>query len=247
MNQSKPSPSPFRTGLWDALPITASYILFGAIFGMMSLQAGLSTWESMTMSLFVYSGAAQFSVISMLVDQASMWAIILTTFLLNTRHFLMGLSMSPYYQKFSAAQVNGLAFYLTDEQYALTLNRFRHHPSQLSYIFAVSVSLHLSWALGTWLGTIAGKWIPDPASLGLGFSFTAMFLALAFYQLTSVTRVLTFLLCGALATCFALFLPDGLHLLIAGIVAFGIGYFLPSKNKEEENQSEQSDKAVETA
>lgn len=247
MNQSNPSRSPFQMGLWDALPITASYILFGAIFGMMSLQAGLSTWESISMSLFVYSGAAQFSVISMLADQASMWAIILTTFLLNTRHFLMGLSMSPYYQRYTAAQVNGLAFYLTDEQYAVTLNRFRHHPSQISYIIAVSISLHLGWALGTWLGTVAGKWIPDPASLGLGFSFTAMFLALAFYQLTSVIRIVTFLLCGALATYFATLLPNGLHLLIAGIVAFGIGYFMPTKNAEEENQAAESGKAVETA
>lgn len=226
---SSASRASFRSGLWDALPLTASYILFGAIFGMMSMQAGLSAWESVAMSLFVYSGAAQFSAISMLADHAGMWAIVLTTCLLNTRHLLMGLSISPYYTRFSTSQVNGLAFYLTDEQYALSLNRFRQHPSEASYLVAIGASLHVSWCTGTWLGTVAGQWIPDPSSLGLGFSFTAMFLALAYYQLISFTRILTFLLCGGLAVYAAMTLPNGLHLLIAGLVAFFIGCAVPTK------------------
>ncbi|EST53865.1 hypothetical protein T458_18970 [Brevibacillus panacihumi W25] len=229
MNRTQSSLSLFRVGFWDALPITASYILFGAIFGMMALQTGLTSWESVAMSIFVYSGAAQFSAISMLADNAGMWAILITTVLLNTRHFLMGLSLSPYYQRFSFGQVTGLAFYMTDEQYAVTLNRFRHYPSQLPYILGVSLSLHAAWVFGTWIGTVAGQWIPDPASLGLGFSFTAMFLALAYYQLTSWLRILTFILCGALAVYLSLLLPNGLHLLIAGLVAFGVGYLLPDQ------------------
>lgn len=242
--QSLPS---FKRGLWDALPITASYVLFGAIFGMMSLQAGLTAWESVAMSIFVYTGAAQFSAISMIAEHASMLAIILTTCLLNTRHLLMGLSVSPYYQRFSRSQVDGLAFYLTDEQYAITLNRFRHHQSEVPYIFGVSVSLHVSWVTGTWLGTVAGQWIPDPASLGLGFSFTAMFLALAYYQLVSLTRILSFLFCGALAVYFSLLLPNGLHLLVAGLAAFLIGYALPGKESTNETAPSEPSQEVETA
>lgn len=237
-----------KQGAWDALPITASYILFGAIFGMMSMQAGLTAWESVAMSIFIYTGAGQFSAISMLSEHASMWAIILTTCLLNTRHLLMGISISPYYQRFSSAQVNTLAFFLTDEQYAITLNRFRHHQSDVPYIVGVGVSLYLSWMAGTWLGTIAGQWIPDPASLGLGFSFTAMFLALAYYQLVSLARILTFLFCGAIAVYFALVLPSGLHLLIAGLTAFLIGYVLPpGKETTEEEAVTASSQEVETA
>lgn len=233
MKISSQSISSFTSGLWDALPITASYILFGAIFGMMALQAGLTSWESIAMSIFVYTGAAQFSAVSMIAEQAGFWAILITTCLLNTRHLLMGLSISPYYQCFSPAKVSALAFFLTDEQYAITLNRFRHEESRVSYIFGVSISLYLSWITGTWLGTVAGQWIPDPASLGLGFSFTAMFLALAYYQLVSVARVVTFLFCGALAVLCTILLPDGLHLLVAGVVAFLIGYMLPAKDTAE--------------
>lgn len=247
MNWPKQVKATFRRGLWDSLPLTASYILVGAIFGMMAGQAGLSPWESVAMSAFVYSGAAQFSAIAMIADHASMWAIVLTTCMLNTRHLLMGLSISPYYQRFSSAQVNGLAYLLTDEQYAISLNRFRQHPSETSYIVAVGGSLLLSWVLGTWLGTVAGQWIPDPASLGLNFSFTAMFVALAFYQLTSFPRILTFLLCGAFAVCFALLLPNGLHLLVAGLVAFFIGYVWPSKDTAAKRDNPNKQQEVETA
>lgn len=226
----------WKQGVLDALPITASYVLFGAIFGMLSGQAGLAAWESMAMSLFVYSGAAQFAASSMIAEHAGFWAIILTTCLLNVRHFLMGLSLSPYYQRFSPAQVNALAFLLTDEQYAITLNRFRRYPSDTSYILGVGLSLYIAWGAGTWLGTAAGQWIPDPASLGLGFSFTAMFVALAYYQLSSVIRILTFLLCGAAAVGLTFVLPNGLPVLVAGLLAFAVGYFLPAPEPTETTQ-----------
>ena len=238
MKSSLQSMAAFKSGLLDALPITASYIPFGAIFGMVAMQAGLTSWESIAMSMFVYTGAGQFSAVSMIAEQAGFWAILITICLLNTRHLLMGLSISPYYQQFSNAKVNVLAFFLTDEAYAITLNRFRREKSQEAYIYGVSISLYLSWVFGTWLGTVAGQWIPDPASLGLGFSFTAMFLALAYYQLVSVVRIVTFLLCGGLAVLCALWLPNGLHLLIAGAVAFFIGYLLPSREEADAASAE---------
>ncbi|MGI6187027.1 MAG: AzlC family ABC transporter permease, partial [Brevibacillus sp.] len=144
---------------------------------------------------------------------------------------------SPYYQRFSPAQVNALAFLLTDEQYAITLNRFRRYPSDTSYILGVGLSLYIAWCLGTWLGTVAGQWIPDPAALGLGFSFTAMFVALAYYQLLSVVRILTFVLCGAAAVGMTFVLPNGLPVLVAGLLAFAIGYFLPAAEPTETAQS----------
>ncbi|GAA4703506.1 AzlC family ABC transporter permease [Brevibacillus fulvus] len=230
MKSSESTIQSLRNGFIDALPVTASYIVFAAIFGMLSLQTGLSPWQSIAMSIIVYAGSAQFTALSMLAEQASPWAIIFATFLLNSRHLLMGLSLSPYYQGYSRLQLNSVAFLLTDESYAISLNRLREQPKiNVSYVVGVSLSLYLAWIGGTWLGTMAGQWIPDPASLGLGFSFTAMFLALAYYQLGSLVRILTFVACGLVATWLALFLPNGLHLLIAGLLAFVVGFSLPLK------------------
>ncbi|WP_429844072.1 AzlC family ABC transporter permease [Brevibacillus sp. FIR094] len=247
MKVSQHSVQSLKQGVWDALPLMASYILSGVIFGMMALAAGLTTWDSVAMSFFVYTGAAQYSAIAMITENTGMWAIIITTCLLNTRHFLMALSVSPYYQRFSSGQVNALAFYMTDEQYALTLNRFRHHPPDVSYIVGVSLALHFCWVMGTWLGAVAGQWIPDPEALGLGFSYIAMFIALSYFQLTSLPRILTFVLCGGLAIGVAMILPNGVHLLVAGLVAFAIGYALPSDQVEEASVEPKSTQGAETA
>lgn len=221
-------------GLKDTLPIAISLILFGAIFGLLSLQTGLSTFETLLMSICVFAGAAQFTSLSLLSDQASIWAIILATFLLNSRHFLMGLSLSPFYTHFSRGFVNMSAFFLVDEQYAITLNRFRSHKSSKPYILSVSLCIYLSWVIGTYIGTLAGNWIPDPNKIGLGFSFTAMFLALSYYQLTSHLRIFTFASCGILAVALTIFLPFGLHILISGFFAFAIGYYSDQHSKVSE-------------
>ncbi|MFF0913745.1 AzlC family ABC transporter permease [Brevibacillus sp. NPDC003359] len=42
----------------------------------MALAAGLTTWDSVAMSLFVYTGAAQYSAIAMIAENTGMWAII---------------------------------------------------------------------------------------------------------------------------------------------------------------------------
>ncbi|UFJ41685.1 AzlC family ABC transporter permease [Brevibacillus humidisoli] len=244
MKQTEKARPSYRQGMIDALPITISIVLFGAIFGMLCLQVGLTPWQSVAMSLMVYAGSAQFTALSMLGEQASLWAIVLATFLLNSRHFLMGLSMSVHYQRFSAKQTNLLAFFLTDEQYAITLNRFRHHRSDIGYIVAVSLLLYTAWSVGTLIGTLAGRWIPDPDSLGLGFSFTAMFIALAYYQLTSALRIFTFFLCGTAAVALAQVLPNGLHLLAAGIVAFLIGYLVPQTKTDTADEEQQVEEGI---
>ncbi|MCX7571720.1 AzlC family ABC transporter permease [Tumebacillus sp. DT12] len=233
MARSLPSGSEWRQGVLDAAPIAMSVLLFGAIYGMLSLQAGLTAWESLAMSLIVYAGAAQFAALSMLSGDAGFWAIVLATFFINSRHFLIGLSMSPYYKSFSGRFTSGMAFFLIDESYAIMLNRFREHAPNKGYIAAVGLMLYGCWNVGTVLGTAAGKWIPDPQALGLGMSFTLMFLALAYYQLYSWLRILTFVVCGALAVWLAGVLPNGLHLLAAGVAAFAVGYLLPERSNEQ--------------
>lgn len=226
--------SEWRQGVLDAAPIAVSILLFGGIYGMLSLQAGLTAWESLAMSLIVYAGAAQFAALSMLADDAGFWAIVLATFFINSRHLLIGLSMSQSYKSFSGRYVNGMAFFLIDESYAIMLNRFRQHAPNKGYIAAVGLMLYGFWNLGTVLGTVAGKWIPDPEALGLGLSFTLMFLALAYYQLYSWLRILTFLVCGVLAVWLAGVLPNGLHLLAAGVAAFAVGYLWPEQSDGKE-------------
>lgn len=233
----------WKKGFLDALPIAFSFILFGGIFGMLAVQTGLSVLESVGMSLIVFAGSAQFTALSLLTDHTGMWTIILVTFFVNSRHLLMGLSMSPYYQPFSKKFSTVMAFFLIDEQYAITMNHFRHHHATKPYIIVVSLTLYATWVGGTWLGTLTQSLIPDPEKLGLGFSFTALFLSLVYFQFTSLLRIMVFGLCGTAAVLLAFVLPYGLHLLAAGVIAFVIGYFF-NKESVSEKTAEQREEVT---
>lgn len=214
-------------GIMDATPIALSFLLFGGIFGVLSLQVGMTPLHSVAMSFLVHAGSAQFAVLPMLTDGADFWAMVLVTFLMNSRHFLMGMSLAPYYAPLTRNNANVAAFFMSDEQYALTLNHIRRSGFDKNYVFTVSIFLHVFWALGTFLGTVVGHWLPDPQGLGLEFSFTAMFLALAYDQVGSVSRLSTFLICGGVAILLSLWSANGLHVLGAGLIAFAVGYLRP--------------------
>ncbi|USG63574.1 AzlC family ABC transporter permease [Brevibacillus ruminantium] len=215
----------WQQGIVDSVPIGVSFLVFGGIFGMLGLQAGLSTAENVLMSFFVHAGSAQFAVLPMLAEGAGFWAMVLVTLLLNSRYFLMGLSLAPYYSKQSRRFANLIAFFMSDEQYAITYNRIRLYGFDSAYILSVSLFLHLFWALGTWLGSIAGHLLPDPHRFGLEYSFTAMFLALSVGMLSSKVRVAVFLGCGAAACLLSAWSVNGLHVLAAGVLAFAAGYW----------------------
>jgi len=50
--------------------------------------------------------------------------IVLTTLVVNLRHLLMGASLYPWIAKLSRAKVYGLAFFVSDESWALTIREF---------------------------------------------------------------------------------------------------------------------------
>ncbi|MEJ8544932.1 AzlC family ABC transporter permease [Brevibacillus borstelensis] len=229
----------WKQGIRDSVPIGMSFLVFGGIFGMMALQAGMSSGESVLMSFFVHAGSSQFAVLPMLVEGAGFWTMVMVTFFMNSRHLLMAMSLAPYYSRHNRRFADLIAFFLSDEQYAITYNRIRQAGFDKAYILSVSIFLHLFWALGTWLGSLFGQFLPDPERFGLEFSFTAMFLALTVGLLTSPMRIAVFVGCGAVACLFSLVADSGLHVLGAGLLAFAVGYMRkPAAGSRETEEKE---------
>lgn len=220
-------------GITDSIPIGLSFLLFGGIFGVMALQVGMTPLESVLMSWFVHAGSAQFAVLPMLSNEANFWSMVLVTFLMNSRYLLMGMSLAPHYASHPKWMANVTAFFMSDEQYALTFNHMSRNGFDKTYILVVSLFLHGLWSLGTWIGTIAGNWISNPQALGLEFSFTAMFLALAFSELRTPKRIILFLTCGVTAIVLSLWSTNGLHVLGAGALAFVVGFLSPTTLKDQ--------------
>lgn len=183
----------FYTGFKDGIPLMISIFSYGLVFGLLSHQIGLSSIETISMSAFVFAGSAQFTALSMLKTNASFEQIIFTTFLLNLRHLLMGISLSRYLQKINFFKLGILAFFLNDESYALTINHFTKHGGNALYFLGAGLATYLGLFLGSSLTGIVDIFSESPEKYGLNFAFIGVLIALLIPQLTTKAMWLSFL------------------------------------------------------
>ncbi len=169
-----------------ALPIILGYLPVGLAYGALAGGSGLTIWETVLMSVFVFAGSAQFVAIALLAAGAGPLSITVTTFFVNLRHLLMSAALSQYFRGYNNRWLAWFGAELTDESFAIHSARFRQDPAtyQPATILAVNGFAHLGWIVASLLGFLIQKGITDPGKYGLDFALPAMFIALLFMQFT---------------------------------------------------------------
>ena len=79
----------FFRGLKAGVPVMFGFIPVAIAYALAARQAGFSAPETILMSLMVYAGASQMMAVGMVGAGSAMGPIVLATFLLNLRHFIM--------------------------------------------------------------------------------------------------------------------------------------------------------------
>lgn len=212
-----------KDGLKAALPVIFGYFPIGMAFGVMAAQSGMTTLEVFMMSLLVYAGSAQFIAASMLSAQASISAIILTTFLVNSRHLLMTASLAPYVKNIGARLLSLLGFWVTDETFAVSISAVAKEQKSKWYFFGLFWTAHLAWISSTVLGSVAGNFIPHPEKFGLDFALPAMFIALLILQVKNKKLVAVAIVSAAISICIKLNVPGSWNIILATILSATIG------------------------
>src|SRR5918912_3715251 len=82
----------FRAGFVATLPLWLGAAPFGAIYAVSALAAGLTPAQTLAMSLLVFAGASQFTAAGLFASGVAPLAIVITTFVINTRHLLLAAS-----------------------------------------------------------------------------------------------------------------------------------------------------------
>jgi 4-azaleucine resistance transporter AzlC len=163
----------------DALTtVVPSILAYGVVWGGLARQAGLSLGELVAMCLLVTAGTAQFVALPMLQAGAQAWLLVVTTYIVNLRHYLMAASLAPYFAHLSRGRLALLAHGITDESYALTMARFARRPAHPAYFAGSAASTYVAWYVGAAVGGVLGGRIPDPHRYGLDFVFPAVFIAI---------------------------------------------------------------------
>ena len=226
----------FKSGLKDVVPTLFGYIGVGLAMGIVANTSHLSMLAVLLMSLIVYAGSAQFIIISMLLAGSPVSAIVLSTFLINSRMILMSLSIAQYFKKESLAQNIALGSLLTDETFALSMNKLNqtHHQLRPRWLHAANIIAYLVWAVATVVGCLLGNLITDPNQFGLDFAVVGMFIGLLYLHIiTARSKPLTtqLLVVGfvAIAMYFLMrFFPGNIALLISALHGCGFGMVVSS-------------------
>ena len=172
------SPTGLLDGARMALPLAAGTCAFGFVYGVLAGQAHLSLLEVILTSFLVSAGSSQLIVLGMWSSPLAIGPIIFTTFLVNSRHLLMGMTLSRWFKHLSPLLLYSSLFLMDDESWALTINEFEQGKRDAAFLVGSGLVMLLAWILSTAVGRVLGGGINDPSRWGLDFLSTAVFIAL---------------------------------------------------------------------
>lgn len=215
----------FLDGIRLFLPIAAGYLPLGFACGIVCAEAGMSVVQIFIMSLLVYAGAGQYIAGGMIAAGASPLSIIITTFIVNSRHILYTSVLYPYISKWSFLKQSLFAAQITDEVFAMHLNFIEKNNINTVTAFTLNITAHSIWVISSTIGGISASLIPDSSKFGLDFTLYALFIALILPRLVSLAQGAALVTGGIIATIFALF--DMIYFgIVAGAVAGAFaGYY----------------------
>ncbi len=210
----------FINGVKESYPIVLGYLPIGIAFGVLASSVGISPWGVLFISLVLFAGSAQFITVSMLASLAGGVSIIMTIFVVNFRHFLMSSAYSKYFKNEKNRTLAFMAFFVTDESFAIGINKARYDEESFNkdYLLGVELTGYISWAAFTTIGAMLGGFIPDFRVLGLDFALPAMFIGLLALLIKSKKDLLACVLAGALAVILTLTPLKSYSVIISSIV-----------------------------
>ncbi len=210
------------------MPLTVSIFAYGLVFGVLARQAGLSYWETVTMSAAVFAGSAQFAAAGMIKEGAGADSIVLATLLLNMRHLLMGFSLAPHLGRIKPWKVALLAHFLNDESYALTISRVGNRENKAAYFLGAGLATFLGWLPGSALAAGLGEIVGDPGRYGLDFAFLGVFTSLLVLQLQNKVTLLVFVVTALVVLALAFFVPGNWCIVLGALTAAFVGVVVES-------------------
>jgi 4-azaleucine resistance transporter AzlC len=228
--QSSSKAKAFRAGLSTGLPIFLGYIPIAIAYGVLAVQSGLDLVQLTAMSVLVYAGASQFMGAKMIGANTSILEVVIATFILNFRHFVMSLSFMNKTRRLPLSWKVPLSLGLTDESFAVSSLHGEEAKKPHGKIFFLTITLfaYSAWISGSLIGGLLGEIVPDQLSQSMNIALYAMFIALLVPNVKKEWRVgliaMISMLLNALFT--SIQIPEGWAIVFATLIGGFLGIFL---------------------
>jgi 4-azaleucine resistance transporter AzlC len=204
-----------RAGLRRGLPFGIAVFAIAVSVGVLAHPL-MGTVAPIVMSVLVFSGAAQFGALAVLIAGGSAGAAIAAGVLLNARYLAMGLALAPSLRGRAPARA-GFAMPLVDASWAAASRGDGTFDPW--YLVGVSIPQYAGWVSGTVVGVLIGSRLGDPKALGLDALFPAFFIVLLFEEARGRRRLAVAAGGAGIALVLTPFVPAGLPILASAAAA----------------------------
>ena len=150
----------FRLGLKTGLPVGLGYFSVSFGFGAMAAANGIRVLDAALISLTNLTSAGQFAGLTLILAGTTIWEMILTQLVINSRYALMSLALSQRMgQSIGLIPRLCVAFINTDEVFALAMAR--REQLTVPFLYGLGLLPILGWVSGTLFGALAGSILPQ--------------------------------------------------------------------------------------
>lgn len=214
-------PDDTRSGvLVEAATIGLTTGAYGVSFGALAITSGLSVWQTVALSVLMFTGASQFATISVLAGGGAAPAAIASSALLGVRNLFYGVRIRQILHPRPLVAVPAAQLTI-DESTAMALAHLdRPVPRPALAFWSTGLSVFVLWNIGTLAGALGASSIGDPTRWGLDAAVPAAFLALLWPQITNRRLLGVAVVAAALAIALTPVLSPGLPVLCAALVPF---------------------------
>jgi predicted branched-subunit amino acid permease len=206
-----------------ALGVGLAVSAYGVSFGALAVASGLDIWQTCVLSLLMFSGGSQFALIGVLATGgvAAGPAAIASATLLGIRNGLYSMRMSPIIGGPWWRRV--LAGHWTIDETTAVGTAQPTLRGQRAGFWVTGAVIYLGWNLTTLAGALLGDLVGDVRMYGLDAAAAAAFLGLLWPRLTSKQPVAVAVAAVVVAAVLVPWLPPGLPVLAAAVVAIVVG------------------------
>jgi len=200
--------------------------LYGISFGALSSVAGLDLWQTMALSLLMFSGASQFAFVGVVAagGAASLPGAIVSSWLLGVRNGFYAIRMAPLLEVRGAKRL--VAAQLTiDESTGVALSRQDSTESRIGFWWT-GVAVYVFWNAMTFVGALVGQQIGDPSQWGLDAVAAASFVGLVWPRLVDLASRTIAGVAFIVAVLASPFVPSGIPVLLSGLFGVVIAIFI---------------------
>lgn len=197
------------------LPVGLGYFSVSFGFGAMAVSQGIRALDATLISAVNLTSAGQFAGLTLIVAMGSLWEMVMTQIVINSRYSLMSLALAQRMgQRIGFLPRLLIAFFNTDEIFALAMAD--PEPLTVPYLLGLGLLPFLGWTGGTLAGGLAGSALPADIRAALGVMLYGMFIAIVIPPAKQEKAVLVTVILALICSC-VFHLADGLKTVSVGV------------------------------